>query len=102
MLRAVFNRCEALLGYLPDPEVVVTDFEVASINAVNEVVGDHVRIQGCFYHLTQSTWRKIQDLELVNLYKDNESIQHFVGMLDRLAFLPESDVDSGMIFLRQN
>lgn len=26
--------------------------------------------QGCFYHLTQSTWGKIQDLDLTNHYKE--------------------------------
>ena len=32
------------------------------VRAVSSVLGDHVTVQGCFYHLTQSTWRKVQAL----------------------------------------
>lgn len=39
-----------------DPSVVVTDFELSIHNAVRSMSGNHIDIQGCFYHLTQSTW----------------------------------------------
>ena len=50
-----------------DPDKVICDFESALIQAVGNIFGD-VDIQGCFFHLTQSTWRKIQDLRLVERY----------------------------------
>ena len=57
--------------------------------------------QGCFYHLTQSTWRRIQADGLQQQYKDDEETRHFFGMLDGLAFLPVTDVKLGMVFLRE-
>ncbi|KAG7162431.1 hypothetical protein Hamer_G007969, partial [Homarus americanus] len=51
-------------------------------------LGPHVNAKACFYHLTQSTWRKIQSLGLSNRYKEDGDIKHFCGMLDGLAFLP--------------
>jgi hypothetical protein len=57
-LQAVVDESQQL-GYQPNPNVVISDFEIAVIRAVKDVLGDHVRHQGCFYHLTQSTWRKV-------------------------------------------
>ncbi|WAR04567.1 hypothetical protein MAR_019936 [Mya arenaria] len=47
----------------------LTDFELAAIRAIETTFGQHVNHRGCFYHLTQSTWRKIQALALVERYK---------------------------------
>ena len=51
-----------------DPSVVIVDFERSVELALHAVFGEHVTIQYCFYHLTQSIWRKIQSLGLTNLY----------------------------------
>ena len=56
---------------------------------------------GCFYHLTQSTFRKLQALGPVALYKDDEEFRHFCGMLDGLAFLPSENVIEGMNILKE-
>lgn len=100
-LTAVTSKCSDL-GFQPDPTTVVTDFERAAINAVSTVLGPHVRSQGCFYHLTQSTWRKIQSLGLVTLYRDSEEVKLFCGMLDGLAFLPVGDVPAGLAELKED
>ena len=60
----------------------------------------HVSSRGCFYHLTQSTWRKIQQLGLTEQYKSHEDFKLFCGMLDGLAFLPINDVAEDMTFLK--
>jgi hypothetical protein len=54
LLRVVVDKCRQL-GHQPNPDVVVSDFEVAIIRAVSDVLGSHVTHRGCFYHLTQST-----------------------------------------------
>ena len=64
MLEAVIAKFTAL-GFNTDPTVVITDFERAATSAVEFVLGGHVHKQGCFFHLTQCTWRKIQELGLV-------------------------------------
>ena len=87
--------------YLCDPSVVVVDFEKAVHTAVKSVFGEHVEIRGCFYHLTQSTWRKVQSLGLANDYKTNDNIRLFCGQLDALALLPLHDVAKGMSYLKE-
>lgn len=101
LLQAVLDKMETMQIY-PDPKVVVTDFELAAVQAVPLVLGPHVSTQGCFYHLTQSTWRKIQALGRTELYRTNDDVKHFCGMLDGLAFLPEDKVQDGMAYLREN
>ena len=60
-----------------------------------------VQLRGCFYHLTQATWRKIQELGLVPQYRDDEEFKLFCGQLDSLAFLLFDDITAGMIYLRE-
>ena len=57
VLRSVIDKCREL-GYPADPTYVLTDFELAVIRACRVVLGTHEHHKGCFYHLTQSTWRK--------------------------------------------
>ena len=96
MLEAVIAKFTAL-GFNTDPTVVITDFERAATSAVEFVLGAHVHKQGCFFHLTQCTWRKIQELGLV---REDADVRHFCGMLDGLAFLPLAEVPAGMTHLR--
>lgn len=58
LLRTVVDKARQL-GYAPNPSVVLTDFEPAVMRAVSDVLGPTVQHQGCFYHLTQCTWRKV-------------------------------------------
>jgi len=39
---------------------IVVDYEMAIHNAIKSVISPDISIQGCFYHLTQATWRRIQ------------------------------------------
>ena len=71
MLQAVIRKCEEH-GYYPDPTTIVTNFEKASMGAVSTSIGDQVSIQGCFYHLTQSTWQDIHPTAYV------EAVPHSV------------------------
>lgn len=83
LLKAVVDKCDAI-SYSVDPTTVICDFEEAVINAITAVLGSHVNVQGCFYHLTQSTWRKIQELGLTTVYKDDDNVKHFAECLTPL------------------
>ena len=98
LFTAINNKCE-LLGFDCDPLRINIDFELAVIKAIKAVFGDHVHIQGCFYHLTQNIWRKIQELGLAPFYRSDSSIKLFCGMIDALAFLPCEQVTDGMEYL---
>ncbi|KAL8610249.1 hypothetical protein ACOMHN_038944 [Nucella lapillus] len=71
LFRAIVTKCQEEHLY-PDPVTVSIDFEKATIKAIHSVFGEHVRIRGCFYHLCQATWRKVQEVGLTNAYKDND------------------------------
>ena len=45
------------------PEKVLTDFEMALINAF-ETKLPNIRTTGCYFHFCQSLWRKVQELGL--------------------------------------
>ena len=100
LFTAIQDRCSEL-GFNVDPTTVTIDFEQAVISAVQSTFRPHVNVHGCFCHINQSTWRKIQSLGLVQHYRE-EDIKLFCGMLDGLAFLPEDDVPEGMAYLCEN
>ena len=66
LLEAIVNKL-GQMNLTAQPNKVICDFESASIQAVQNILRD-VDVQGCFFHLTQSTWRKVQDLHLVERY----------------------------------
>ena len=101
LLHVVLGKCEEH-GIFPDPRTIVRDLEMTTLQAVSSVFGQDVTKQGCFYHLSQSIWRNIQELGLVNRYNSEAEIKHFCGMLDGLALLPVDKVSEGMNFLRNN
>lgn len=62
--------------------------------------GPNIKIQGCFYHLTQNILRKLQTLGLQTEYKENEEFNLFCSSISVLAFLKVDDVRNGMRYLR--
>lgn len=99
LFRTLIDKCRSL-GFDLDPHRIVIDFEQSVIAAIKNIFGTGVQTRGCFFHLTQSTWRKIQELGLVRLYKENGDVRHFSGMMDGLAFLPLTDVPLGLNHLK--
>ncbi|XP_064474671.1 uncharacterized protein LOC135388795 [Ornithodoros turicata] len=99
LFQAVVDACSAQ-GMMPSPDVVITDFEKGAMNAVKAILGEELQTRGCFFHLCQSTYSKIQQLGLASRYQDDEDFRHFIGMLDGLAFLPLDDVEAGMNFVK--
>ncbi|XP_068211682.1 uncharacterized protein [Palaemon carinicauda] len=98
MFQAIQTACEER-RLQPDPEKIILDFEAAAISAVKQGFGDDIGIQGCYYHFTQSTWRKVQELGLTNRYREDAEFRLLCGKLDGLAFLPPGDVREGMELL---
>ena len=98
MLEALVSACTQRNITL-DPVRIVADYEIGLHNAVTAVFESEASISGCFYHLTQSTWRRVQSEGLQKLYNENTSVREFCGKIDGLAFLPVEDVKDGMKLL---
>lgn len=99
LFQAIVDKCEEL-GLTLHVTKVVSDFEDGLLRAINAVFGRQVEHQGCFYHLTQATWRKIQKLRLATHYMQCEDFRLFCNMLDGLAFLPIADIPEGIAYIR--
>lgn len=88
--RKLFQAMKNLQPLL-NPQSVLVDFELASINAV-KLVFPETTIVGCSFHLGQSLWRKIQEAKLTQLYRTNETFRLNCKMLLGLSYVPERDV----------
>lgn len=73
------------------PYRIILDFELAAHNAFKFVYPD-IEVQACFFHFSQSCWRKLQDVGLRNDYIDNEGLRVLVRSFVTLAFLPLDQV----------
>ena len=98
LFQALLDKCNSMELY-PDPRTILVDFEQAVISAIQSTLGNDIQVRGCFYHLTQETWRKIQELGLVRKYRDDEDFKLFCGQLDALAFLPIEDIPEGITYI---
>jgi len=74
-----------------NPATIMADFEKASLNACATVFPG-ARLVGCFFHLGQCLWRKVQDCHLAEAYRDDENIRVYVKMILVLSFVPVLDV----------
>ena len=74
-----------------EPLYIITDFELGVINA-SRTVFPTIQNKGCFFHLGQSVWRKVQSLGLSKMYGENENFSLIVRHLPALAFLPSAEI----------
>ncbi|XP_040067534.1 uncharacterized protein LOC115321405 [Ixodes scapularis] len=78
-------------------QTLYTDFEMAAINAARDTISE-VQIQGCFFHLAQSVYRKLCPLGFQARYATDEtfavkdSLFWPMKMLLASAFLPAGDI----------
>lgn len=72
-------------------EVVYSDFEIAAMNAVQDLIPS-ARIQGCFFHLSQSVYRRVCASGLQSTYNTQEDFAVLMRMFPSLAFLPTAEI----------
>ena len=68
------------------------DFEKPFYQALEHVFGENINIKECYFHLSQSIWRRIQEQNLVEMYSENEELGLKMKMLAALAFVPPNRV----------
>lgn len=94
VLQAIHDKCEELRLPEPNPDTVISDFEMGIINSAKDryPLAD---LRLCLFHLRQSCWRKIQDEGLQTAYRDpdDDSIRNGFKEVVGLAFVPEADIE---------
>jgi len=70
---------------------IITDFEKASINAINDVF-PFVTHSACFFHFCQNIWRHIQKEGLSTKYMEDPEFNLICRHLPALSFLPVNKV----------
>ena len=85
------------VGVIPSPISIMTDFEQAARKSFRAYF-PHAQISGCYFHLGQSAWRKLQGIGkgLPRKYKDDPSFALRVRKFLALAFVPTEDVNEYM------
>ena len=81
------------------PQFVLTDFEMAAINAIRtEFPG--IQNKGCHFHLSQNIYRKVQEYGLTVLYGTDENFSLLIRHISALAFLPYNNISGAFDELR--
>ena len=97
MLERLLSAAEEM-GIELDPTFMIVDFELASINALQQTF-PRARVSGCLFHLRQSIYRSVQRYGLVDEYRRNDNVSLSVRKLTALAFLPSDEIEDAFIAL---
>ena len=73
------------------PTQLVNDFEKAAINSFR-LIWYNTNFKGCFFHLTQNIWRKVQAEGLQSDYNNDEELALKIRHLPTLAFVSPFNV----------
>ncbi|XP_050053383.1 uncharacterized protein LOC126549053 [Aphis gossypii] len=74
------------------PKLIMSDFEMASINAFKEVF-PNLKQKGCHFHFSQCIWRKIQQIQyMAQKYISDSTFALQIRLLLALAYVPENHV----------
>jgi hypothetical protein len=91
LFRHVCEKIRTLCRRRWIPQYVICDFELALITAAeSEFIG--CRVRGCYFHFSQSLWRKVQALGLVSAYRSNSrdgnKLKKCIQLIMAIGFLP--------------
>ncbi|CAF1559232.1 unnamed protein product, partial [Didymodactylos carnosus] len=82
------------------PQNIMMDYERAVINVFSKKF-PNADISGCFFHLCQNIYRRVQHSGLTKLYADDPNVSQNIRSLAALSFLPTSDIMSTFEQLKQ-
>ncbi|XP_042148461.1 uncharacterized protein LOC121837088 [Ixodes scapularis] len=86
------NTLNAECGGDCEPRTVTVDYELAAINAFRAVFPS-ADVRGCFFHLSQCVYRRLQSEGLQELYAFDPDINLEARMIPALAIVPQDDVE---------
>lgn len=83
-----------------NPEIIISDFELAIINASLRVFPNSSH-KCCFFHLSQNIWKHIQKAGLSNKYTNDSEFAHKMRHILALAYLKPEDVPAAFDLIRR-
>lgn len=94
---ATYNTFLSVLRHIKpglNPRSILIDFEMAAINSISFNFPNAL-IQGCYYHFSQSFWRKVQaNSDILERYSNDSEFSLNCKMMLALAFVPLVNVVS--------
>ncbi|KAB0803766.1 hypothetical protein PPYR_00736 [Photinus pyralis] len=81
----------ALYALLPNKTKATYQRMLQHIKAFDEEF-PNIEKTGCFFHLSQSVWRKVQNEGLTARYQNDHEFSRWIRMIPSLAFLPPDRV----------
>ena len=81
-------------------KTLLTDFEKACTKAATEVFEDIV-CRGCWFHFINSLFKRLNKLNLKNLYTTSAEFNNYIRKFMSLAFLPEEEIMEGYLLLKK-
>ena len=82
-----------LLCPLAHPAEILMDFEKAAMTSFEHTWPTSM-VKGCFFHLTQSLWRKVQAVGLQSQYSHDEEFANRIRQIAALAFAAPHEVSA--------
>ena len=83
------------------PDIIITDYEMAAIQAAGNAFPNANR-RGCYFHLTQSIYRRIKSEGLKARYENEPNFAMQCRMIAALAFVPPANVVAAFETLRDH
>lgn len=83
-----------------NPQIILTGYELPTINALRST-WPNVTVEGCFYHLSQAIYRKVQSEGLAGLYASDGDFPVYIKMIAALAFIPPANAVSAFEDLQE-
>ena len=87
--RLFYQLSTHLNGHVPLD--ILFDFERAAMNSAMNTF-DGLDIKGCFFHLSQNIWKRIQQNGCAALYENDANFSLLMRMIAAVAFVPVDDV----------
>ncbi|KAL0849657.1 hypothetical protein ABMA28_013911 [Loxostege sticticalis] len=98
ILKSVFR---SKLNESLQPKIILTDFELAAMNAIKKVFPSCLN-KLCFFHLNQSIYRHIQEAGLASRYNNDAVFAHKMRHIGALAFLEPNEIIDALEILKND
>ena len=99
VLATILHHVRRVTHHRWRPRMVICDFEQALISAVQTELAQ-AEVKGCYFHFTQSLWRRIQELGLAGPYRRDVHLKKCLRKLMSIGYLPLALVQINFGLLR--